>query len=159
MAKSTNYDLKARVTPDGKGVTFMHPELMSRIFLPKANEEVDVTITIGKVKRTLAQNRYLWGVAYRVIQQQLQEKFGENMPPEVIHAHNLQIIQGVTLVWKNIGGHDVLIVEDTKTSDMTIDEFSVMVDKLIDWYAINKDIFVPLPEGDNTISEHIKYKQ
>jgi len=153
-----NYNVKARISPDGKGLSFLHAEALAIEFLPSQNEDVDVTLIFGKVKRSLAQNRWLWGVAYVVIRHEMREKFGDDMPAEVIHAHNLQIIQGVQLNWSTINGREVLVVDDKKSSNMSVEEFSSLVEKLVDWYAINKDIIIPLPEGDNTINEHIKYK-
>lgn len=148
--------VKAIVNPDGQGLTFLHKEVLAPTFLPKAGEEVDVDITFGKVKRTLAQNRLLWGVAYEVIAYEMANKFGEVMPKEVIHAHNLQVIQGVKLEWFTLNGQDVLVVKDKKSSDMTKEEFSEMYENLRDWYAVNKDIHIPESSGDNTLNDHLR---
>ena len=148
--------VKAIVNPDGQGLTFLHKEVLAPTFIPKAGEEVDVDITFGKVKRTLAQNRLLWGVAYEVIAYEMANKFGEVMPKEVTHAHNLQVIQGVKLEWFTLNGQDVLVVKDKKSSDMTKEEFSEMYENLRDWYAVNKDIHIPESSGDNTLNDHIR---
>jgi len=148
--------VKAIVNPDGQGLTFLHKEVLAPTFIPKAGQEVDVDITFGKVKRTLAQNRLLWGVAYEVIAYEMANKFGEVMHKEVIHAHNLQVIQGVKLEWHTMNGQDVLVVKDKKSSDMTKEEFSEMYENLRDWYAVNKDIHIPESSGDNTLNDHIR---
>ncbi len=147
--------VKGKIALDGKGISFDHSDVLSTFFLPQAGVDVDLDITFGKVKRSLAQNRYLWGVCYVVIHNELKNRTGENMPAEVIHAHNLQVIQGVKVASSVISGQTVLIVKDKKSSDMTVEEFTEMITKLKDWYAINQDIFIPEMVGDATLNDYL----
>ncbi len=155
MAKQKNFALKGKITPDGKGVIFDHAEVLAPSFLSMALEPVDIQLTLGKVKRSVQQNRYLWGVVYVVIRQELRNKYGEDFTPEEIHAHNLQKIQGVAIKQKEINGINVLVIEDKKSSDMTTEEFTEMIEKLRDWYAVNKEIFIPDMQGDATINDYV----
>jgi len=148
--------VKAIVNPDGQGLTFLHKEVLAPAFIPKAGEEVDAEITYGKIPRTKAQNRLLWGVAYVCIAYEMLNKFGEVWDKNVIHSHNLQIIQGIKLEWKTINGQDVLVIDGNKSSAWEKDEFSERYERLRDWYAVNKDIHIPESSGDNTLNDHLR---
>jgi len=158
MAKLKEISLKGRISPDGRGVTFTFPDIAQQLLYGRYDEEVDMTFIFGKIKRSLQQNRYLWGVAYEVIVATTLEMEGIVLDKNEIHTHNMQIIQGIKLEWKKVMGQDVLFIEERKSSDMSTEEFSLMVDNLIKWYAENKGIYIPLPEEDNTIDSFINKK-
>jgi hypothetical protein len=150
---SKKFNFKATVTPDGSGVTLLSPDLF-RVFLGnKANEVIDVEFTVNKIPRTLAQNRYIWGVVYPTIQRHLRETTGENFTPEEIHMFNLQKIQKVHLEYRSIAGEDVMVIEDTKSSKMSVEEFSSMIENIILFCAETWGLEIPAPKGDNTLSE------
>lgn len=143
--------VKAKVTPDCSGVTFSNPYITGPQLFGKAGQEVDVTLIFGKVPRSAAQNRYLWGVVYPVLQKQLLEITGEHFEPAELHTYNLQKIQGKKMEWKSIAGVEVLFIEDKKSSDMTVEEFSIMVENIIQYAATTWGIVIPPPIGDNSL--------
>lgn len=155
MARKKEFSVKGKINPDGKGLTFFHAETLSHIFQPLSEQECDITIVFGKVKRSIQQNRYLWGVAYPVVQREMMRLYGEAMDPNAIHAHNLQIIQGCTLEFVTIHGRQLLEIKDTKSSEMSVEEFTIMVDNLKQWYAINKHIVIPDPVEDNALNHFV----
>lgn len=158
MSKVKSISLKGRISSDGRGVSFLFPDISSQQLWGRYDEDVDITLVFGKIKRSLNQNRYLWGVAYKVIQEQMLEMNGELLTPDEIHTHNLQVIQGVKLEWKKVLGQDVLFINDARSSDMSTEEFMEMIEKLIKWYAENKGFEIPTPEDDNTIDIYINKK-
>ena len=149
--------VKALVTPDCSGVTFKNPFITGPQLMGKAGQEVDVTLIFGKVPRSAAQNRYLWGVVYPVLQKQLLEITGEHFQPEELHTYNLQKIQGQKMEWKSIAGEEVLFIKDKKSSDMSVEEFCVMVDNIIQYASETWGIVIPPPVGDNSL-DHLLNK-
>lgn len=143
--------LKGKVTPDCSGVTFINPQIIARDLFGKGGHDVDVTLIFGKVQRSLAQNRYLWGVVYPLIQRELLETTGERFTPEELHAYNLQKIQGVKIDFKTIQGQEVMVIQDKKSSEMNTEEFSHMVDNLIKYCSETWGIVIPPPRGDNSL--------
>ena len=150
---SKKFAFKAKVTPDGSGVTLISPDLFKVFLGNKADQVVDVEFTVNKIPRTLAQNRYLWRVVYPTIQRHLRETNGENFTPEELHMFNLQKIQKVELELKTIAGEEVMVIEDTKSSKMSIEEFSDMIENIIRFCAEQWGLEIPPPKGDNTLSE------
>ncbi len=149
--------LKGRVTPDTTGVTFNNPQIVFRDLFGKGGTDVDITIIFGKVQRSLAQNRYLWGVVYPVLMRELLETTGEKFTAEELHAYNLQKIQGAKIEFKSIGGEEVMFVKDKKSSEMSTEEFSVMVDKIIHYAAETWGIVIPPPRGDNSLDHLLNF--
>lgn len=156
MKVEKTISVKGTITPDGRGLSFHHGDHISMLLASKVGEDVDIDITFGRVKRTLAMNRYLWGVCYVFIKNEMRNKFGEEVTLDEIHAHNLQKIQGVSIEYATVNGENVLVIKDVKSSKMTIEQFTVLLTSLKDWYAIHKDIIIPEMEGDATINDYLK---
>jgi hypothetical protein len=143
--------LKGRITPDCSGVIFTNSVLAQTQLSPKGGVDVDVTLIFGKVPRTLAQNRYLWGVVYPTMQRELLEITGEYFTPEELHMFNLQKIQGTKMEFKTIAGEEVMYIKDKKSSKMTVEEFGEMVEKVILFCSENWGFTIPPPVGDNSL--------
>jgi len=148
-------NLKGKLADDKKSVNFYNADIISETLNGKGGADVDITMTFGKIKRTDAQNRWLWGVVYPLVIYEIRNRTGEDVTAAELHTHNLQTIQGAKLEWKKVMGCDVLFIEEARSSKMDTEQFSDMVEKLVAWYAENKQIFIPLPSGDNTLNDFL----
>jgi hypothetical protein len=86
----------------------------------------EVTIEIRDAKRTIAQNRFLWGVVYAPIQRAL-SKAGHNASTEALHQFYKTRYLPQTV--ETIFGHEVVC--DPKSSKLTRKEFAAFVDAIL----------------------------
>jgi len=148
-------DFKGKLSEDRTQIILDFPKVVARVLRPLADKELIVRITEYKKKRSDAQNRWLWGVAYVTIAQFLKETQGEKHDKEAIHAHNLKVILGYTLEPTIIAGEEVFRVVGKTTSKLNTQEFSDMADKLVAYWA-ERGCEIPLPEDDNFFTDFVK---
>lgn len=154
MAVKT-FSVNGTILPDLSGVSFSNRHIAQAQLQGKANEPVDVTVIFGKVPRSLAQNRYLWGVVYPTIRQHLRELTGDDFTSDEIHAYNMTKIQGIKTEVKVIAGEEYIYLRDKKSSEMSIEEFTTMVDNIIQYSAEKWQLEIPLPQGSNSLDNFI----
>ena len=109
------------------------------------NSTCEIRIAKKYSKRSLQQNKWLWGVAYPLIVR-MRNELGERVNSMEVHLHNLQIIQGIKYEIKLMGHDEVLIFKNSRSSTMTTKEFIEMVEKLQEYYSQNYDLYIPDPE-------------
>ncbi len=98
-------------------------------------QRVDVVVRRHNSKRSLAQNAYLHGVVCRI----LGEHFG------YLAGEIKLILLGECFGWKTdpISGHELPV--KLHTADLTVEEFSELVDWVIPWAMTEHGVSLPLP--------------
>lgn len=97
-----------------------------------------------KNTRSSPQNRYYWGVVVKEIQYRLNE-LGNDFEPETVHEYLKDKFNKVEIIGE---GGEVLDYLGGSTTEMNKEEFSVYVDKIIEWAASFLSIAIPLPNTD-----------
>ena len=124
-------------------------------FLNEFPDEQPCIITIKKLvrKRSLAQNRWYFGVAIdKFIIPFIAETQGETVSKTEVHAFHLMEICKCSFRPVSVMGKAVLIMDDVKTSDMTTREFDDFKDK-IQAYWSEKGLVIPNPNEDNLLNQ------
>lgn len=118
---------------------YLSPGKYKAVLAMVEGREVDVIIKKHTYTRTLAENRYYWGVVVKLVS----DEMGEAQPLET-HAllKSLFLIKGGELTH---GGkvYRYQVVRDTH--DLTIGEFEDYLTKCRDWASQELNVVIPLP--------------
>lgn len=95
-----------------------------------SGETLEIRIAKHYSKRSLQQNRWLWGVAYVTIREFLFETQGQRYTLQEIHNWNLRVVQGQKLTKVTIKGKSFLMTKDVKSSEWNTREFNEAKEKL-----------------------------
>ncbi len=108
-----------------------------------------VVITINKVKKTRSnqQNRFYWGCVIEIQQQCFLERWGEIFSVEQTHDWNKNNIWHTEKVIEETGE----VVKIPGTSVVTTVEFEERLEKLRQFFWLNFEWKVPLPNEELTI--------
>ena len=90
-----------------------------------------MTLTRQRFKRTLDQNAYYWVAVVTPFVEWLEDEWGDKIEPEQAHEMLKQRILGVK--YKEIAGQPLAIPPSSRNLD--IEEFSIYVEKCIQWLA------------------------
>lgn len=140
------YLVKGKLTDNADGIVFDHPKSMRRLLRALMGKTLDIKVKVFRKTNSTKQKRWLWGVAYTMIQEWYLDTYGEPITKEKIHLHNMQAIQGFTYYVEEIQGVEVIIADYPSLSEMTTVEFNEMKRKLQIYYDI-LDLFIPDPQS------------
>lgn len=119
------------------------------------DKRLEVSMKVLKHQRSLASNRYLWGVCYTTICAFLKETQGEKVDKDAIHIHTLTVILERKPQVQNILGKEVITFNEKSTSKLTTEEFTDMIAKLKDYWA-ERGCFIPEARGNNFMSDYLE---
>ena len=101
----------------------------------KAEEQIDITQEKHRKKRSLPQNSYYWGVVLPYIAKANGEDDLDDLHDDLKHMFNPKI--------KEV--HGMTIEKGGSTTEMSTEEFSEYVDKVVRFAAIKLGIYIPDP--------------
>lgn len=133
---STERVFQAAVNESGTRIVFADPEAYAAFRRKLAGKPVEVILRKPKSKRTIDQNKYAHKWPFRL----LADYFGCS-----IEEAKLDIL-GEKFGWSEGGplsGKPLPI--KTSTSDLTVEEFSDLIDWMPAWAAQNFGVVIPLP--------------
>ena len=139
----------------GLSIKLRFGKVLKRVLEKLIGKDLEVNFRLFKYRRTEAQNRWLWGVAYVTIAAWYKETQGETVSKEAIHAHTLQEILDYKIEVEEFMGREVLVVKGKSTSQLSTKEFSDLVDKLVAYWAYY-DCYIQLPKENNFLSDFVK---
>ena len=128
------FTVEGELNSDGS-IKLAHYRSLRRILRKLEGARLEVTFRKLRFKRSDAQNRYLWGVAYVTICAWHKEQFGEVVTKEEIHAHTLKNILKYKIKFKEVMGSEVMYVDGKSTSKLNTKEFVEFIDNLQAFYA------------------------
>jgi len=106
--------------------------------------KADVTRMFGR--RTTPQNKYLWGVVYKLMAAALSDMTGEPVTEEDVHREMSEKFDSTTVrVTNKETGETELFKKVKSTQEMTTIEFSTRCQKLQKWSAQFLGIDIPDP--------------
>jgi hypothetical protein len=127
-----------RVSPDGKLVLEEAESGLRKEYLRGlAEKPVDITIKVHRSKRSLDQNKWLWGVAIPLVADALGYDLDEH---ERLHYALIDLCFGT--MWDTRLGIELPKV---RSSQMNTKEFSDYMEWLVRWAARDHGIVIPLP--------------
>jgi len=104
----------------------------------------EISVRPWKSKRSLQQNRYLFGVVYERIRLHVQESTGEIYSAEDIHEAMKQKFLPADIV--EIGDERFTVARTT--TRLTVREFAEYVDSIIGYAAEHLGLVVPAPDEE-----------
>ncbi len=145
-------------TPEyGLVISLPFGKALKRVLKHLFGEKLEVGFKPLKYQRSAAQNRWLWGVAYICISRWYKETDGVTVSKEAIHAHNLQYILDYKIVQEDIDGKEVLVVKGKSTSQLNVQEFNDMKERLQAYWS-EKGCDIPDPRENNFLSDYVTDK-
>ena len=136
-------------------VVFPFGKTLRRVTKHLIGVELEIRVKPLKFKRSNAQNRWLWGVAYPTIIHWMLETQGERVSKDALHTYVLQVLLEYEPKVTEVMGVTVVSFQGKSTSSLTTTEFTELMDKIVAHWA-EKGCTIPLPSGNNFISDHIK---
>jgi hypothetical protein len=104
--------------------------------------DLRITLSLYSAKRSVDQNALLFGFAYPLIMAFIKENTGEDFTKDMVHAHNMEEIQGLKYKRGTLYGKEIYVLEKGKSSKWTKKEFSEAYNKLQNWWA-EKGCIIP----------------
>ena len=126
---------------------------LGRILKPykDTDKPLEITIAIHRRQRSLAQNKWMWGVCVPTVMGWLKDTQGEKYAKDEIYYYINSKAVGRGTVIKEIAGEEVVVLEGKRFSQMTTIEFSEAVDKIVLYFA-ERGLEIPLPkDGTNNL--------
>ncbi len=138
-------------------LSLMDSHRMGRILKAWIGKDLEITIKGFKRQRSLAQNRWMWGVCVPTVQAWLKETQGISYTKDEVYYYiNSAALRRKTVV-KEIAGEEVVILEGKRFSQQTTGEFSDSVEEIVQYFG-ERGLKIPLPKPktNNLISDYLK---
>lgn len=143
-------------------VSLMDSQRMGRLLKKYVETEkpLEVTISIHRRQRSLAQNRWIHGVCVPTVQGWLRDTQGEKYTHDEVYVFLNTVVLGSKPIIKDVAGEEVIVMTGKKFSAMTTLEFSDAVEEIVRYFT-ERDLTIPLPKpkGSNLISDYLKYEK
>lgn len=125
-----------------------------RIIIGLFGYNLEIKVQPHRSKRSLAQNRYIWGVVVPCVRAWLKETEGKVWEKEEVYVWLRTGVLGDTVKITEIMGTQVLTMTGKRFSAMNTKEFTVAVETLMQKLAFQGCV-VPEPRQDNFLQEFI----
>ena len=139
------YTVTGYLTPDSKGLVLDNADRLVRIIRHLKDIPLEITFKKFYRKRSLAQNRWIWGVCVPAVIRWIKETQGETHDKETIYAYLRIRVIGQTVTIKRVMGVDIITTDGKRFSAMTTIEFSEAVEQIVQYYA-ERGMAIPLPQ-------------
>lgn len=139
-------------------VSLMESQKLGRLLKKYVETEkpLEITISIHRRQRSLAQNRWIWGICVPTVQGWLKDTQGiKYTRDEVYYYLNSAVLRRKTEI-KEMAGEEVIILEGKRFSQMTTLEFSEAVDEISAYFA-DRGLEIPMPKAgsNNLVSNYL----
>lgn len=140
-----------RITPMASGK-------LARLLHKYVNHEksLEVTISIHRKQRSLAQNRWMHGVCVPTVQGWLRDTQGEKFTREEVYVYINTVALRRKPEIKDIAGDEVIVMAGKRFSQMTTLEFSEAVDEIVNYFdERGLEVKLPKPNTNNLVSDYL----
>lgn len=141
MAKTSEV-FPGYVTADGKTVKLQDRESFARFAKTFAGKDIEIELRKRKTKRSIDQNKWLWGRALPLIADSCGYDEHEH---EELHYELLAVRFGTKEIPPRVPGGPPMVMPAQTTSGMTVEEFSDYMEWLVRYAAQSLGVVVPLP--------------
>jgi len=149
------FTVVGELSPDGQSLVIANSRLAKRLWKNLMGVQLEITFKKFYRKRSLAQNRWIWGVCVLQIRQWLMDTKGEEHSKEAIYAFLRTVVIGDTMWVETIEGQDIIYLSGKRFSQMNTKEFSDAVEKIVVYYAERGlEIMLPKPKTNNLITDY-----
>ena len=138
-------------------ISFMDSHKLGRILhrFVETDKPLEVTVSIHRRQRSLAQNRWMWGVCVPTVKGWLLETQGVKYTADEVYYY-INSILGRKPVVSQIAGEEVIILEGKRFSQMNTAEFSDAVENIVLYFGERGlEILLPKPNTNNLVSDYL----
>lgn len=150
-----DYTVSGTLSPDGRSLEITNAPRAVRLWKHLIGVDLEITFKKFYRKRSLAQNRWIWGVCVPTVIQYLLDTTGVHHSKEAVYSFLRMVVIGNEAWVETIDGQDVIYITGKRFSQMTTKEFSEAVEKIVAYYAEREvEIPLPKPKTNNLITDY-----
>ena len=143
------------LSPDGQSLVIANSLRAKRLWKQLQGEQLEIVFKKFFRKRSLAQNRWIWGICVPDVMRFLLETTGEEHSKEAVYSFLRTRVIGNDLWVETIDGQDVVFLSGKRFSQMNTKEFSDAVEKIVAYYAERGlKIRLPKPKTNNFVTDY-----
>jgi hypothetical protein len=152
-----DYTVSGELSPDGRSLVIANAARAVRLWKHLIGVELEINFKKFYKKRSLAQNRWIWGVCVPTVIQFLYDTEGVVHSKEAVYSFLRTRVLGDEAWVETIEGQDTIYLGGKRFSQMTTKEFSEAVEKIVAYY-LERDVEIPLPipKTNNLITDYAK---
>jgi hypothetical protein len=156
MSRSTEeFTVVAELSPDAQSLVIANSSRAKRLWKHMGGMQLEVTFKKFYKKRSLAQNRWIWGVCVLQVRKWLLETTGVEHSKEAVYTFLRTRVIGNEMWVETIDGQDVIYLSGKRFSQMTTKEFSDCVEIIVAYYAERGlEIMLPKEKTNNLITDY-----
>jgi len=155
MAKDHEYEILGQISDDLSHFTFSNWKAFAKIFKDFKGKDLLLKVSIHRKNRSNRQNRYIWGVVVPTVQAWFKETAGESYEREEIYTWLRTNLIDQKVEIREVDGVEVPVIPGKRFSQMNTKEFAEAIDEIIKKMD-SRGCYIPLPKGENTLTEHIE---
>ncbi|KKN85553.1 hypothetical protein LCGC14_0278760 [marine sediment metagenome] len=143
------------LSPDGQNLVISNSFRAKRLWKHLQGTQLEITFKKFYRKRSLAQNRYIWGVCVPDVIRFLVDTTGVEHSKEAVYSFLRTRVIGNEMWVETIDDQDIIFLSGKRFSQMNTKEFSDAVEKIVLYYAERGlKIRLPKPKTNNFITDY-----
>lgn len=149
------YTVVGTLSPDGQSLVIANSVRAKRLWKALQGEQLEIVFKKFFRKRSLAQNRWIWGICVPDVMRFLLETTGVEHSKEAVYSFLRTRVIGNEMWVETIDDQDVIFLSGKRFSQMNTKEFSDAVEKIVAYYAERGlEIRLPKPKTNNFITDY-----
>lgn len=149
------FTVVGELSPDGQSLVIANSALAKRLWKHMGGMQLEIVFKKFYRKRSLAQNRWIWGICVPQVMQFYIDTTGVKHSKEAMYAFLRTKVVGDEMWVEEVEGHDIIFLSGKRFSQMTTKEFSEAVEKIVAYYAERDlEIMLPKPKTNNLITDY-----
>lgn len=130
---------------------FKNWRIFRRLIWDWVDKEIETDIRVLRYKRSLSQNRLLWGIIVPTVRAFIKETTGEKKSKDEVYIYLNTCVLGNTPEISYILGQEVITMTGKRFSQMNTLEFTNAVEKIVQHFALIGCV-IPMPkDGTNNL--------
>lgn len=163
MAKALEFEVEGQMDPETGLIRPLHFSLYKNLFRRAGFMAEDVLLIVKVRKfsrrRTDRQNRYIHGVAVPCVQSWKFDTEGVKWTHDSTYFWIRRALLEHDVEIQEVAGYQVPVMTGKRFSQMTVEEFSYAVFDVIIPKMAEMGCVIPLPRGENLLTDHLQDDQ
>lgn len=148
------YELEGQLSEDCTSLILKFGSSLKRVLSHLLDKELLIVIKPMEYRRSLAQNRYYWGVIVPTVRAWHKETQGTTITKDDCHAYILSRVLEMKPIFVEVFGEEVMKFQWKTTSKMNTKEFNQFKENVQSFFD-PLGCEIPDPKGNNMLSDHV----
>ena len=153
---TSKYYLSGELTEDCTGLVIDHGKAVSRVLQKWAGKPLEIIITRLWNRRSLNQNRYLYGVIIPCIRNHIRNTEGRTVSQDAAKAHIYKNILQQEIQFEELDGMEYMTFKGKRFSKMSTVEFNLAKEAVQEYY-LKQGLVIPDPVKRNLLNDYAYY--